>query len=142
MIIIFVAATGQIMRALNVPIHEAPMNLSPGESWIVDVDADHVDGNAQYVSLGRVALLPERPALGAKWASWDWNVGTWVVDVAQASADVRAERDALLSGTDWTQGRDIPESLAVRWAPYRQALRDIPGQPGFPLDVVWPTAPT
>jgi hypothetical protein len=106
------------------------------------VAAGTYDFSAGYFSGGAFVPFPEKPKQGAKWASWDWSAGIWVVDVAQASADVRAERDALLSGTDWTQGRDIPESLAVRWAPYRQALRDIPGQPGFPLDVVWPTAPT
>ena len=81
------------------------------------------------------------PAKTGDWAVWDWSAGAWVVDSARAAEAVRARRDALLAGSDWTQGRDIPESVAARWAPYRQALRDLPEQAGFPLDVAWPQAP-
>jgi hypothetical protein len=58
----------------------------------------------------------------------------------QQAANVRAERDALLSGSDWTQVADAPVDQAA-WAVYRQALRDIPEQAGFPASVTWPTAP-
>lgn len=53
---------------------------------------------------------------------------------------VRAKRNALLSESDWTQLADAPVDRAA-WASYRQALRDIPSQAGFPLDVVWPEKP-
>lgn len=54
--------------------------------------------------------------------------------------EIRAQRNALLSACDWTQLADAPvDDLA--WAVYRQALRDIPDQPGFPANVVWPVAP-
>ena len=59
----------------------------------------------------------------------------------QLKADeVRAERDALLAETDWTQVADAPVD-AQEWADYRQALRDIPQQSGFPGDIVWPSKP-
>jgi hypothetical protein len=55
--------------------------------------------------------------------------------------EIRAQRNALLSACDWTQVADAPvDDLA--WAVYRQALRDIPDQPGFPANVVWPVAPS
>lgn len=54
---------------------------------------------------------------------------------------VRAQRDALLAQTDWTQAADIPQATKDRWAPYRQDLRDIPQQVGFPFNVVWPVKP-
>lgn len=54
--------------------------------------------------------------------------------------DVRRQRDVLLKGTDWTQVADAPVDQAV-WAAYRQALRDIPQQEGFPDNVVWPVEP-
>jgi hypothetical protein len=53
---------------------------------------------------------------------------------------VRAERDALLAASDWTQVADAPVDAAV-WAVYRQALRDVPQDYADPEDVVWPTAP-
>lgn len=57
------------------------------------------------------------------------------------AAAVRAERNAKLTVCDWTQLADAPvDDLA--WAIYRQALRDVPRQDGFPLNVVWPEPPT
>lgn len=54
--------------------------------------------------------------------------------------EIRLERDSLLSSTDWTQVVDSPVDQRV-WAEYRQALRDVPQQPGFPRDIDWPTKP-
>lgn len=56
------------------------------------------------------------------------------------SNEVRAERDALLSASDWTQVADAPVDSAA-WAVYRQALRDIPEQAGFPYNVTFPVTP-
>ena len=56
------------------------------------------------------------------------------------AANVREERDKRLADTDWTQVADSPVDSAV-WSVYRQSLRDIPSQAGFPWDVVWPTQP-
>ena len=56
------------------------------------------------------------------------------------SQSVGAERDSLLSESDWTQVADAPVDKAA-WATYRQALRDIPTQTGFPKAVLWPEKP-
>jgi hypothetical protein len=61
-------------------------------------------------------------------------------DLDAESKRVRAERNKLLSECDWTQVNDAPVDQ-VAWAAYRQALRDIPSQAGFPLDVSWPETP-
>ena len=53
---------------------------------------------------------------------------------------VRSQRDELLKQTDWTQVADAPVDKAA-WATYRQALRDITDQAGFPYEVTWPTKP-
>ena len=55
--------------------------------------------------------------------------------------DTRIERDKRLAATDWTQNADIPQATKDKWTPYRQALRDVPQQPGFPKNIVWPTPP-
>ncbi len=61
---------------------------------------------------------------------------------AQA-AEVRAQRDRLLAETDWTQVLDAPVSDESRAAlrVYRQTLRDVTTQEGFPAVVVWPELP-
>ena len=58
----------------------------------------------------------------------------------QEAEEVRTQRDALLKESDWTQVADAPVSQTA-WADYRQALRDLPEQEGFPQEVVWPTKP-
>jgi hypothetical protein len=60
-------------------------------------------------------------------------------DAEQAKA-VRTDRNQKLKDTDWTQVADAPANKAA-WAAYRQALRDITAQAGFPWDVTWPTQP-
>ena len=61
-------------------------------------------------------------------------------DAEQAKA-VREDRNKRLTDSDWTQLSDSPaETLA--WATYRQALRDISAQAGFPWDIAWPEKPT
>lgn len=55
--------------------------------------------------------------------------------------DARLERYKRLAVTDWTQNADIPQATKDLWAPYRQALRDVPQQAGFPNNIVWPTPP-
>jgi hypothetical protein len=58
----------------------------------------------------------------------------------RAAAEIRTERDAKLTSSDWTQVADAPVDQAA-WAIYRQVLRDIPAQVGFPSEVTWPTEP-
>ena len=62
-----------------------------------------------------------------------------IKDAEQASA-VRQTRSDKLADCDWTQVADSPVDKAV-WATYRQALRDITAQSGFPWSVTWPDAP-
>ena len=59
----------------------------------------------------------------------------------EAAASVRSTRDSLLAASDWTQLPDVPEETRLAWATYRQALRDVPQQAGFPYQVVWPSKP-
>jgi hypothetical protein len=59
---------------------------------------------------------------------------------AEQAKSVRASRTQLLKDCDWTQ---IADSTADKtaWATYRQALRDITGQAGFPWTITWPKDP-
>ena len=59
---------------------------------------------------------------------------------AEQAKSVRASRSDKLKDSDWTQVEDAPVDKAA-WATYRQELRDISAQAGFPWTVVWPTQP-
>jgi hypothetical protein len=56
---------------------------------------------------------------------------------------IYARRNYELQQSDWTQLTDVPLSAEqkAQWVNYRQLLRDVPQQPGFPDTVIWPTAP-
>jgi len=58
----------------------------------------------------------------------------------QVADTIRAERDELLRLTDWIVSKSYETQSPVpqEWVDYRQALRDIPQQEGFPFDVQWP----
>jgi len=70
-----------------------------------------------------------------------WFIGYTVVNKPQDQAEqaVRNKRDRLLQDTDWQALSDNTMGEAV--TTYRQALRDVPDQDGFPFGVVWPTKP-
>lgn len=58
----------------------------------------------------------------------------------EQKASVRAARNEKLTTSDWTQVADAPVDKTA-WATYRQALRDVTVQAGFPWDVEWPEKP-
>lgn len=60
-------------------------------------------------------------------------------DTATKSEQVRLTRNKRLSETDWSAGTDV--TMTTEMATYRQALRDLPAQEGFPYSVTWPTKP-
>jgi len=74
----------------------------------------------------------------------DWAM--YEKDVAERSKNlavfVRANRNERPFACDWTQMPDYNGADKAVWAAYRQALRDIPQQPGFPENVTWPVPPT
>ena len=59
---------------------------------------------------------------------------------AEQAKSVRQQRGEELKDSDWTQVADAPVDQAA-WATYRQALRDVTSQAGFPWTVDWPTIP-
>lgn len=60
--------------------------------------------------------------------------------LASAWADLRFQRNKLLTSCDWTVLSDTPTSTTA-WKAYRQELRDLPANTTDPFDPVWPTPP-
>ena len=59
---------------------------------------------------------------------------------AEQAKSVRTQRGEKLKDSDWTQVADAPVDKEA-WATYRQALRDVTAQEGFPWTIEWPTIP-
>ncbi len=53
---------------------------------------------------------------------------------------IRQQRNDKLKESDWTQVEDAPINKTL-WATYRQSLRDITSQEGFPWNITWPIEP-
>ena len=71
---------------------------------------------------------------------WAAEKAIWASGARDRKAsEVRAERNAKIAACDWRMLTDSPAS--AEWKVYRQALRDVPQQAGFPENVVWPVAP-
>jgi hypothetical protein len=73
--------------------------------------------------------------------NYEWINGSWQLNLERAAISIRQQRDRLLAKTDWTQGRDILETVSQKYVEYRQQLRDITSQPGFPEQITWPEPP-
>lgn len=75
--------------------------------------------------------------------SEQWVLGCNVINKSEADASsaVRSERNRLLAECDWIVLSSIEAGTQVpaHWLKYRQDLRDIPSQTGFPYNVVWPS---
>lgn len=63
--------------------------------------------------------------------------------IVDLSARLRNQRNVELTRCDWTQLADAPLSdiQKAAWRDYRQALRDVTSQAGFPDNVLWPASP-
>lgn len=138
-------ATAQAMTEAGIraafPNTSFPRPLPPPEGFAYLYAGSYpvADPATQTVSAAAPAL-----AADGKWRQ-QWAVRQLTAEEQAAASNqqatvVRGQRNAKLAESDWTQLADAPVDSAG-WAAYRQALRDVPGQPGFPWTVDWPVKP-
>lgn len=96
------------------------------------------DATTQYIDNGVVTDMPERPV---GYYKFDYTQKAWVQDYDKADAEQRIKRSRLLKESDWTQLPDVPLTNKPDWSNYRQQLRDIPEQSGYPYNINWPIPP-
>jgi hypothetical protein len=101
-------------------------DLSPESEWFLD--GEDYDG-LSWVSDDKKPTLAECEKAWAR------------IEHDYLLRPIRAERDALLAASDWTQISDAPVD-AKAWAAYRQALRDLPETITDPTaEIKWPEPP-
>ena len=100
-----------------------------------------VDGNYDinyYLDQGVVVKQPDQPST---LHMFDFQTKTWIY----SSSAIKGKRARLLEQSDWTDTLSsktrLGDDVYSQWQIYRQALRDIPQQSGYPQNVVWPTPP-
>lgn len=91
------------------------------------------------VSTGEIVQIPytteELAEYDIKKAAWDAGAND------RKAIEVRTERNTKLAATDWTQVSDAPQAIKDGYVTYRQSLRDVPLQSGFPWTITWPVEP-
>jgi hypothetical protein len=78
-----------------------------------------------------------------KWTMSELDAEAKAAKDAEAAKAVRAKRDNLIAETDWLviKNLELNQNVPGKWEVYRQDLRDIPQQAGFPHNVTWPVKP-
>lgn len=102
-----------------------------------------VNAPADWVDPEKRELVPAPRGVGVEIGALRQSDGSWKMPeppVEERAESVRLKRDRLLDESDWTQMSDAPVDQTA-WAEYRQALRDLPQQAGFPTEIDWPVKP-
>lgn len=75
---------------------------------------------------------------------FDYTTKSWVQDTSLILLEITGQRTRMLSESDWVVSRAMEQGTPVplEWVAYRQALRDIPKQLGYPTKINWPIAPS
>ena len=87
---------------------------------------------------GKIPFTPEQEA------QRDAEIAAWEAGASERKEEeIRQKRNELLKETDWTQTLDSPFDAdgKLAWSLYRETLRMIPQQDGFPENVTWPPKP-
>lgn len=118
-----------------------PINNNALPDGVVQVSVGPIP---QYNPLTQKPVLGEPALVNGQWVQ-QYSIENLTSLEVQARTDaqadsVRSDRNLKLAATDWTQVADAPIDQAA-WAAYRQALRDITKQVGFPWDIKWPISP-
>lgn len=130
---------GQIVMTGYCPESQLEYQQVAGAEIAVGV----ADFRTQYrASDGTLQTIPPRPS---EYHDFNYDTKSWAPNEEAASSGVRAERNRLLQESDWTDTASAPERLGQdayqAWQTYRQELRDVTNQAGFPLSVAWPVPP-
>lgn len=136
-LVVYSIETGDVVRCVECRDDEVLLQFDAENEGYLPVDAFMLCES--YVSNGEVIEKPDQPSLHHLWTKSGWVEPDGYLGILEN--EVRAERKRRLSATDWTQLPDVPLATKKQWAMYRQALRDLPEQFGFPTEVVWPETP-
>lgn len=127
--------TTEVLEALNADlVLEGPQAICDRYQFSMRQGVEQIDGKwyTKYVA-GPIFVDGETTAA-------EQEAAYKAQKDAEQAKSVREQRTTKLAECDWTQLADSTADKAA-WATYRQALRDISKQAGFPWDITWPVAP-
>ena len=127
---------------LDTPGTSFPVNIDDATAacfGVVPVRPTTPPQETHSINLERTAVLTNGIWV-EKWLETPANDEQIQERTTSCANEARQKRNQLLAECDWTQLADVP-ILADEWITYRQALRDITAQAGFPWEITWPEAP-
>jgi hypothetical protein len=116
-------------------------------TFTITVEVDEVDLKQDYYFKESFKKLSQRPS---NYHNWSLDLEAWIEPenyqqllFNEAASKIKQERQQLLATTDWTDTVSASTRLENynSWQLYRQQLRDITKQEGYPFNVIWPTQP-
>lgn len=118
------------------------LNTQGDQSCLVG-EYDHLSQKVDLQTGMVVDYIPPQPSINH---AYDEATKRWVYvptdeDIAR---QVRSKRDQLFAASDWVTLRAFRTNTPIPqpWLAYQTALEDLPTQPGFPREIIWPTIPT
>lgn len=117
---------------------------------VLPLNTFEISENLYEMPIGQITLIDNNPTYidtpkPYPWDMWDSTNQQWIDgrNIDEWKANIKTERDRKLYQSDWTQIPNNPLTFEKQqeWAVYRQALRDVTKQSGYPLNVVWPMPP-
>ena len=122
------------------PVLETPKPDTTGDYKIVVRDGAEQDANNNWVQAWvERDMFSDTTEDGVTTTKAEHEAAYQARLDTEAAANVRSQRDQKLKETDWMGMSDV--TMSADWATYRQALRDVPTQEGFPHTVTWPEEP-
>jgi len=134
---IYKAQTGEIVTSGSCLDSDFKNQMVPEDCLIIDIGSDPIN---QYIQ-NNIAV--DKPVQPNDFCVFDYYLKQWVENSNLAKQEISIQRNSLLISSDWTQIPNGPltQEQQQAWADYRQQLRDITSQSGYPFNVVWPTQP-
>ena len=133
--------TPEVMEAIGVdPVFEGPQASGGTVYQYSQRDGvEQISGN-WYTKYTLGPVFTDSTVDGVTTSAAEAEAAYKTAKDAEQSASVRTSRNDKLAQCDWTQIADSTANKPV-WATYRQSLRDVTVQDGFPWNVKWPEAP-
>ncbi len=137
MIYLYIKATGKILQSMTCQLNQ--IKLFENSKFSTIISEQVVTDTSHYVDdLKNLVELPVRPS---KMHSFNYATKQWELKLPVLIKAIKQRRKELLDESDWTQVDDCPAVTKTVWREYRQALRNITEQNGYPLNIVWPIKP-
>lgn len=119
-----------------------PQTSSPYQ-FVFEQGVEQIDGKWYTKQMVGPVFIDITNGDGAVITAGDQDSAYRAAKDADQAAAVRADRDRRLAECDWVviKAYETNSNVPAAWEIYRQALRDVPAQAGFPWGITWPTKP-